>query len=196
MNFYHLFLEASRQGSLPPWMLPCTFNPDKHREIRPWWSFFPAHLRAIYSLWAAEEGGGSSPALWSLVSVAWSQHQGKGNQLLPFLWSAHCTPHLLWAFLGERHFSALSSHLDPPWGCLGLYVPLCGTPSPTAHFYHLRKAWLRSRSALPVAFICWLWHLLYSHVVPWRHCLYSICVCGNRLFTDFKVRKNHFNLPV
>lgn len=34
-NFYHLFPEVSRQGSLPPWTLPLVFNPGKDGEMRP-----------------------------------------------------------------------------------------------------------------------------------------------------------------
>lgn len=141
MNFYHLFPEVSRQGSLPPWMLPLIFNPGKHEEMRPWWSVFLAPLRAIFSSFqAAEEGGGSrSPAPWSLVPAAWEQSQGKGNQLLLFPWATHCTPCLQWAFLGGRHFSVLSLTPDSPWGCLGLYVPLLGGKTPHSTFWPFEK---------------------------------------------------------
>lgn len=65
VNFYPLFLQVPRQGSLSPWMPPLSFNPGKHRQMKPSLSVFLASLRAIFSYFPAAGAGGGC-TFWPL----------------------------------------------------------------------------------------------------------------------------------
>lgn len=175
MNFYHLLPELSRERSLPLWTLRLIFNAGKHGEMRPWWSVFLACPRALFSFSVCrgrrrqQKPSPRVPGPSSLSPV-------RGTAISSFCFHGWHTASLVGKeYFWEKDISLYCPDLQiSPRAVLLCTYPFFGARAPIAHFGHLRNAFLRSRSALPGAFTCWLRHLLHSYVVPWWHCLWSV----------------------